>query len=191
MPLRNKKKKKIKSSKNKSSLKKLASITTNTLSNVYSRYKTKLEKDKIKEIKLKSLRDLIGLVTQDSILFNDTIKGNIALGKPDASDEEVIEALKIANAFEFVKELPEGIHTNIGDSGNKLSGGQKQRVLIAMALSCDPALLIADEPTTALDVTVQKEIIVLLKELQKENNMSILFISHDLPLVSEIALLVP
>ena len=76
----------------------------------------------IKDMNLKSLRDLMGLVTQDSILFNDTIKANIALGKPDATDDEIIEALKIANAYEFVKDLPEGIYTNIGDSGNKLSG---------------------------------------------------------------------
>ena len=74
----------------------------------------------IKKLDIHSLRGLIGLVTQDSILFNDTIKANIALGKENATDEEIIEALKIANAFEFVNELPNGIHTNIGDSGNKL-----------------------------------------------------------------------
>ena len=82
----------------------------------------------IKDMDLHSLRSLMGLVTQDSILFNDTIKANISLGKLDATDDEVIAALQIANAYEFVKDLPEGIHTNIGDSGNKLSGGQKQRL---------------------------------------------------------------
>lgn len=76
----------------------------------------------IKDISMKSLRGLMGLVTQDSILFNDSIKNNILLGKQDATDEEIIAALKIANAYEFVKDLPEGINTNVGDSGNKLSG---------------------------------------------------------------------
>ncbi|HAT71174.1 MAG TPA: antibiotic ABC transporter ATP-binding protein, partial [Flavobacteriaceae bacterium] len=76
----------------------------------------------IRDLKKKSLRHLMGLVTQDSILFNDTIKNNILLGKQDATDQEIIEALKIANAWEFVKDLPKGIDTNIGDSGNKLSG---------------------------------------------------------------------
>jgi subfamily B ATP-binding cassette protein MsbA len=94
----------------------------------------------IQDMNLQSLRGLMGLVTQDSILFNDTIKANISLGKPDATDDEIIVALKIANAYEFVNELPKGIHTNIGDSGNKLSGGQKQRLSIARAVLKNPQL---------------------------------------------------
>lgn len=96
----------------------------------------------IRDLKKKSLRHLMGLVTQDSILFNDTIKNNILLGKQDATDQEIIEALKIANAWEFVKDLPKGIDTNIGDSGNKLSGGQKQRLSIARAVLKNPPIMI-------------------------------------------------
>src|SRR5690606_12047348 len=82
----------------------------------------------IRNITKHSLRNLMGLVTQDSILFNDTVRNNISLGKTDATEEEIIDALNIANAWEFVKNLPQGMDTNIGDSGNKLSGGQKQRL---------------------------------------------------------------
>ena len=91
----------------------------------------------------------MGLVTQDSILFNDTIKNNVRLGKEDATDDEVLKALEIANAWEFVKDLPEGMDTNIGDSGNKLSGGQKQRLSIARAVLKNPPIMILDEATSA------------------------------------------
>src|SRR5690606_21613768 len=79
----------------------------------------------IRNLTTSSLRNQLGIVTQDAILFNDSIKNNLKLGKNDATDTDVVEALKIANAWEFVKELPNGIETNIGDAGNKLSGGQK------------------------------------------------------------------
>jgi subfamily B ATP-binding cassette protein MsbA len=137
----------------------------------------------IKEIKLKSLRDLIGLVTQDSILFNDTIKGNIALGKPDASDEEVIEALKIANAYEFVKELPEGIYTNIGDGGNKLSGGQKQRLSIARAVLKNPPIMILDEATSALDTESEKLVQIALENMMY--NRTSIVIAHRLSTIQK------
>ena len=81
---------------------------------------------------------MMGLVTQDSILFNDTIKNNVRLGKQDATDEEILNALEIANAWEFVKDLPEGIDTNVGDAGNNFSGGQKQRLSIARAVLKNP-----------------------------------------------------
>ena len=142
----------------------------------------------IKEIKLKSLRDLIGLVTQDSILFNDTIKGNIALGKPDASDEEVIEALKIANAFEFVKELPEGIHTNIGDSGNKLSGGQKQRLSIARAVLKNPPIMILDEATSALDTESERLVQIALENMMQ--NRTSIVIAHRLSTIQKADIIV-
>ena len=142
----------------------------------------------IKEIKLKSLRDLIGLVTQDSILFNDTIKGNIALGKPDASDEEVIEALKIANAYEFVKELPEGIHTNIGDSGNKLSGGQKQRLSIARAVLKNPPIMILDEATSALDTESERLVQIALENMMQ--NRTSIVIAHRLSTIQKADIIV-
>ena len=142
----------------------------------------------IKEIQLKSLRDLIGLVTQDSILFNDTIKGNIALGKPDASDEEVIEALKIANAYEFVKELPEGIHTNIGDSGNKLSGGQKQRLSIARAVLKNPPIMILDEATSALDTESERLVQIALENMMQ--NRTSIVIAHRLSTIQKADIIV-
>ena len=98
----------------------------------------KIDDKDIKTLTKKSLRSLMGLVTQDSILFNDTIKNNVRLGKEDATDEEILNALEIANAWEFVKDLPEGIDTNVGDAGNNFSGGQKQRLSIARAVLKNP-----------------------------------------------------
>lgn len=137
----------------------------------------------IKDMNLQSLRDLMGLVTQDSILFNDTIKANIALGKPDSSDDEIIEALKIANAFEFVKELPLGIETNIGDSGNKLSGGQKQRLSIARAVLKNPPIMILDEATSALDTESEKFVQVALENMMQ--NRTSIVIAHRLSTIQK------
>ena len=132
----------------------------------------------IRELTKHSLRALMGLVTQDSILFNDSIKNNILLGKEDASDEEVIEALKIANAWEFVKDLPKGIDTNIGDSGNKLSGGQKQRLSIARAVLKNPPIMILDEATSALDTESERLVQVALENMMK--NRTSIVIAHRL-----------
>ena len=110
----------------------------------------------IKTITKNSLRKLIGLVTQDSILFNDTIKNNLLVAQNNATDDEIIEALKIANAWEFVKELTDGIYHNVGDSGNKLSGGQKQRLSIARAVLKNPPIMVLDEATSALDPESEK-----------------------------------
>ena len=137
----------------------------------------------IKDIHLKSLRGLMGLVTQDSILFNDTIKANISLGKLDATDEEIIEALKIANAYEFVQNLPNGIYTNIGDSGNKLSGGQKQRLSIARAVLKNPPIMILDEATSALD-TESEKLVQLALENMMQNRTSVV-IAHRLSTIQK------
>jgi len=137
----------------------------------------------IKDMNLQSLRGLMGLVTQDSILFNDTIKANICLGKLDASDDEIIEALKIANAYEFVKDLPNGIYTNIGDSGNKLSGGQKQRLSIARAVLKNPPIMILDEATSALD-TESEKLVQLALENMMQNRTSIV-IAHRLSTIQK------
>ena len=120
----------------------------------------------------------MGLVTQDSILFNDTIKNNILLGKQDATDQEIIEALKIANAWEFVKDLPKGIDTNIGDSGNKLSGGQKQRLSIARAVLKNPPIMILDEATSALDTESERLVQSALENMML--NRTSLVIAHRL-----------
>lgn len=120
----------------------------------------------------------MGLVTQDSILFNDTVRNNIILGKPDASDEEIIDALKVANAWEFVKDLPQQLETNIGDSGNKLSGGQKQRLSIARAVLKNPPLMILDEATSALDTESEKLVQKALENMMK--NRTSVVIAHRL-----------
>ncbi|WP_348798966.1 ABC transporter ATP-binding protein [Flavobacterium adhaerens] len=142
----------------------------------------------IKDLNLHSLRGLMGLVTQDSILFNDTIRYNIALGKQDATDEEIIEALKIANAYEFVKDLPEGIYTNIGDSGNKLSGGQKQRLSIARAVLKNPPIMILDEATSALDTESEKFVQVALENMMQ--NRTSIVIAHRLSTIQKADLIV-
>jgi subfamily B ATP-binding cassette protein MsbA len=137
----------------------------------------------IKDINLQSLRGLMGLVTQDSILFNDSIKANISLGQQDATDDEIIEALKIANAYEFVKDLPKGIHTNIGDSGNKLSGGQKQRLSIARAVLKNPPIMILDEATSALDTESEKFVQVALENMMQ--NRTSIVIAHRLSTIQK------
>ncbi|MEO9952961.1 ABC transporter transmembrane domain-containing protein [Nonlabens sp.] len=132
----------------------------------------------IKDVTLKSLRDQMAIVTQDSILFNDTIATNVALSDKNATEEQIIDALKIANAWEFVKDLPEGIHTNIGDSGNKLSGGQKQRLSIARAVLKNAPILILDEATSALDTESERLVQDALEKVMK--NRTSIVIAHRL-----------
>jgi subfamily B ATP-binding cassette protein MsbA len=165
-----------------------------TIANLLTRFydvnegSIKIDDINIKDMSLHSLRGLMGLVTQDSILFNDTIKANISLGKLDATDEEIIEALKIANAFEFVSELPLGIYTNIGDSGNKLSGGQKQRLSIARAVLKNPPIMILDEATSALDTESEKFVQVALENMMQ--NRTSIVIAHRLSTIQKADLIV-
>jgi len=155
-----------------------------TISNLVTRFydvnkgSITIDGQDIRDLTKHSLRELMGLVTQDSILFNDSVKNNILLGKENASDEEVIEALKIANAWEFVKDLPKGINTNIGDSGNKLSGGQKQRLSIARAVLKNPPIMILDEATSALDTESEQLVQVALENMMK--NRTSIVIAHRL-----------
>lgn len=137
----------------------------------------------IKDWDIHALRGLMGLVTQDSILFNDSVKNNILIGKPDATDEEIIEALKIANAYEFVKNLPNGIETNIGDAGGKLSGGQKQRLSIARAVLKNPPIMILDEATSALDTESEKLVQVALENMMQ--NRTSIVIAHRLSTIQK------
>lgn len=160
-----------------------------TIANLLTRFydvqqgSIKIDGIDIKDFNLQSLRGLMGLVTQDSILFNDTIKNNLLLGKEDASDQEIIEALKIANAYEFVKDLPDGINTNIGDSGNKLSGGQKQRLSIARAVLKNPPIMVLDEATSALD-TESERLVQQALENMMQNRTSVV-IAHRLSTIQK------
>ncbi len=132
----------------------------------------------IRDLTTGSLRNQLGIVTQDAILFNESIKNNMLLGQENATDEQIIEALKVANAWEFVKDLPETIHTNIGDSGNKLSGGQKQRLSIARAVLKSPPIMVLDEATSALDTESERLVQVALENMTK--NRTSIVIAHRL-----------
>ena len=160
-----------------------------TIANLISRFydtsegEIRVDGENIKEVNLKSLRKLIGLVTQDSILFNDSIKNNLLIGKENATDQEIIQALKIANAWEFVKELPKTIENNIGDSGNKLSGGQKQRLSIARAVLKNPPIMILDEATSALDSESENLVQIALDNVMK--NKTSLVIAHRLSTIQK------
>jgi ABC-type multidrug transport system fused ATPase/permease subunit len=136
----------------------------------------------IKSATFNSLRNQIGVVTQESILFNDTILNNIVFGLPNTSKEDVIEAAKIANAHEFIIKLPNGYDTNIGDRGNKLSGGQKQRISIARAILRNPEILILDEATSALDTESEKLVQEALTNLMK--NRTSIVIAHRLSTIA-------
>lgn len=132
----------------------------------------------IKDIDLFSLRKLMGIVTQESILFNDTVYNNIAFGLEGISGEEVTQAAKIANAHEFIVQLENGYHTNIGERGSKLSGGQRQRLSIARAVLKNPPILILDEATSALDSQSEKLVQDALTNLM--TNRTTLVIAHRL-----------
>jgi subfamily B ATP-binding cassette protein MsbA len=142
-----------------------------------------IDKDNVKDISKKSLLGLMGIVTQDSILFNDTVSENIKLGKQDATEKEIRNASEIANAHEFIKELPEQYETNIGDGGNKLSGGQKQRLSIAIAVLKNPPIMILDEATSALDTESEQLVQTALEKMMK--NRTSLVIAHRLSTIQK------
>lgn len=138
----------------------------------------RLDGTDVRDVTKASLRGLMGLVTQDSILFNDTVRNNILLGKEGASQEEIEAAAKVANAHEFITQLPKGYDTNIGDSGNKLSGGQKQRLSIARAVLKNPPIMILDEATSALDTESERLVQDALENMMR--NRTSLVIAHRL-----------
>ncbi|MFC4665040.1 ABC transporter ATP-binding protein [Falsiporphyromonas endometrii] len=121
----------------------------------------------IRDMDIHALRGLMGNVNQEAILFNDTVRSNIAFGHPTATDQQVKDAAMIANADEFVCQMPEGYETNIGDRGSKLSGGQRQRLSIARAVLKNPPILILDEATSALDTTSEQLVQLSLEKLME------------------------
>lgn len=132
----------------------------------------------IKDFALKDLRNLISIVSQESVLFNDSVAYNISFGKPLATQEEIMEAAKIANAHDFISDLEDGYNTNIGDRGSKLSGGQKQRLSIARAILANSPIMIFDEATSALDTESERVVQEALDNLMK--NRTSLVIAHRL-----------
>jgi subfamily B ATP-binding cassette protein MsbA len=161
------------------------STIANLLTRFYDINEGSIEVDgvEVRDWDMHALRGLIGLVTQDSILFNESIKNNLLIGKPNATDEEIIDALKIANAYEFVAALPNGIDTNIGDAGGKLSGGQKQRLSIARAVLKNPPIMILDEATSALDTESEKLVQDALEKMMQ--NRTSIVIAHRLSTIQK------
>jgi subfamily B ATP-binding cassette protein MsbA len=132
----------------------------------------------LREFEIHQLRDLMGIVTQESILFNDTVFNNIAFGIENVTENQVIEAAKIANAHSFIVEMEAGYHTSIGERGSKLSGGQRQRISIARAVLKNPPILILDEATSALDS--ESELLVQEALTKLMSNRTTLVIAHRL-----------
>ncbi|GHB42290.1 ABC transporter ATP-binding protein [Mongoliitalea lutea] len=138
----------------------------------------------LKDWNLKQLRSNIGIVPQEVLLFGGSIRENIAYAKPDATEEEIIEAAKKANAWQFITKLPEGLDTLVGERGIKLSGGQRQRVAIARAILKDPAILILDEATSSLDAESESLVQEALDELMK--NRTTIIIAHRLATIRKV-----
>jgi len=132
----------------------------------------------IRELSLSSLRGLMGIVTQETILFNDTIGNNISYGSPEASLEEIREAARMANALEFIELLPEGFDAFVGEKGARLSGGEKQRISIARAILKDPDILILDEATSALDSEAERKVQTAIDKLVRDR--TVIVIAHRL-----------
>jgi subfamily B ATP-binding cassette protein MsbA len=138
----------------------------------------KIDGHNYKDLTVESIRNQMGTVNQESFLFNDTIFNNIAFAKPDATEEEVIHAAKIANAHDFILNTENGYQSTVGDRGNKLSGGQKQRICIARAVLANPPIMLLDEATSALDTESEKLVQEALNNLMK--NRTSIVIAHRL-----------
>ncbi|MFC4355681.1 ABC transporter ATP-binding protein [Chryseomicrobium palamuruense] len=142
----------------------------------------KMDGGDIRDVTIESLRKQIGLVLQDTLLFSDSIRMNIAMGRPDATEEEIIEAAKAANAHDFIMELPNGYDTTVGERGVKLSGGQKQRIAIARVFLKDPRILVLDEATSALDLESESLIQDSLERLATDRTT--LIVAHRLSTIT-------
>jgi subfamily B ATP-binding cassette protein MsbA len=138
----------------------------------------KIDGTDLRDVTMKSLRAQVAIVSQQTILFNDTVRNNIAYGDPTRSDEEIIAAAKAAHAYDFIKELPNGFNTVVGESGARLSGGQQQRLSIARALLKNASILILDEATSSLDTESEREVQKALENLMQ--GRTTLVIAHRL-----------
>jgi ATP-binding cassette subfamily B protein len=143
----------------------------------------KIDGQDIRQVSQTSLRNAIGIVPQDTVLFNDSIAYNIRYGRPDASEEDIIAVAKAAYIHEFILSLPEGYETPVGERGLKLSGGEKQRVAIARTLLKNPAILIFDEATSALDSRAEQAIQAQLKDIARDRTT--LVIAHRLSTIAD------
>jgi ATP-binding cassette subfamily B protein len=146
-----------------------------------------IDGQKISGVSRQSLRAQTGYVGQDVYLFRDSIGANIAFGKEGATQDEIVAAAKAACAHDFIMGFPLGYDTPVGEHGTQLSGGQRQRIAVARAIVLEPTFVVMDEPTSALDMLIQSQIVDLLRDLQKRRNLTYLFISHDLRVVSALA----
>src|SRR5690606_6510529 len=142
----------------------------------------------LRQVNTDSLRGLLGMVNQESILFNDSIRNNISFGSPQASMDDIVAAAKIANAHDFIVQTENGYDTNIGDRGVKLSGGQKQRICIARAALKNPPIMLLDEATSALDTESEKLVQAALNKLMR--NRTSLVIAHRLSTIQNADLIV-
>lgn len=147
-----------------------------------------IDNHNIKNLKISDYRNLIGIVTQESILFNDTIKNNLKFGKIDATEDELLQATQISNSLEFIKKLPYGFDTIIGELGGKISGGQKQRISIARAVLKNPHIMILDEATSSLDTENERLVQNAIENLMK--NRTSLVIAHRLSTIQNADLIV-
>jgi len=137
----------------------------------------------LRDYKLQGLRSQIGFVLQDTVLFRGTVRDNIAYGRPDATDEEIVTAAKLANADEFIARMPKGYESLVGERGLTLSGGQRQRIGIARAIIRNAPILILDEPTAALDTESEKLVIDALERLMK--GRTVITIAHRLSTIRD------
>ena len=160
-----------------------------TLANLLARFydsttgSIKIDGTEIKDLNIIDLRKLFGYVTQNSILFHESVKNNLLISNPKASNEEIYSALKISNSLSFVEKLPDGIETIIGENGNKLSGGQKQRLSIARAILKNPPIMIMDEATSSLDTESEKLVQDALQKMMK--NRTSFVIAHRLTTIKD------